>query len=182
MEEKIISNRSREIIRISITGPESTGKTTLAEELATHYHTAWVPEYARQYLSKLNRDYSFDDILHIARQQFKMEQERIPGANRFLFCDTDFIVLKIWCEVKFGRCHQWIEKMASEHIYDLYLLTYPDIKWEYDALREDPHLRRELFNNYQKQLQKLRVNYRIITGTGSLRMQKAVEMIDRMHG
>ncbi|MCK4569489.1 MAG: ATP-binding protein, partial [Bacteroidales bacterium] len=94
--------------RIAITGPESTGKSELAEQLAKHFNTVWVPEYSREYLRELSRSYGYDDILSIAKGQFEGEERMATKASGLLFCDTDFIVNKIWCIDKFGKCHPWI--------------------------------------------------------------------------
>lgn len=163
------------IRRISITGPESTGKTILAGQLASAYNTVFVPEYARAYLHSLDRPYNFDDLLIIAREQYNLEQNMMANANRYLFCDTDFIVLKIWSLVKFGRCSSWIMDKAKHHIYDLYLLTYIDLPWESDPQREDPHQRDMLFELYKNELDNLHVNYYIIEGHGESRLDNAIK-------
>lgn len=165
--------------RIAITGPESTGKSWLAEHLATHYQTVWVPEYARQYLEEVNRSYVRDDLLQIARGQLNREDTMAEKASGYLFCDTEFLVLKIWSEVKFGTCDPWILKNAEEHRYDLYLLCDIDLPWEFDPLREHPGLRRYLFDLYFKELSDRELPFFIVRGTGRQRLQMAIERIDR---
>ncbi len=96
--------------RVSVTGPESTGKTRLAEWLAGHYQTQWVPEYAREYLAKHGPDYTLEDVAAIAHGQLKRENTAVENAREILFCDTDLLVTKIWCEVVFGLCPEWIEQ------------------------------------------------------------------------
>lgn len=76
------------IKKIAITGPESTGKSLLAEQLARYYNTVYVPEYAREYIDNLNKPYNFDDILKIAKAQLKNEKLLETKANKILFCDT----------------------------------------------------------------------------------------------
>ena len=93
------------IRKIAITGPESTGKTWLAENLAARYNTFWVPEFARRFLYGLGRPYNYEDILYIAKKQFIQNEEAFSKASHFLFCDTELIVTKIWCQVKYGQCH-----------------------------------------------------------------------------
>ncbi|HNS17426.1 MAG TPA: ATP-binding protein [Bacteroidales bacterium] len=163
--------------RISITGPESTGKSMLAQQLAGRYHTAYVPEAARSYLASLGRSYSYDDLLLIAREQYRLEQEMARKANRYLFCDTDFIVLKIWSIDKFQRCDPWIQEMVLHHRYDLYLLMDTDLSWEPDPQREDPDRREFLFSLYQAELDKLGVDYYIISGMQEERVRNAVRVI-----
>src|ERR687889_372916 len=95
--------------RIVILGPESTGKSTLCQQLAKHYDTTWVPEYAREHLLKHGMSYTYDDLLSIARRQLAQEDEMAAAAPRgLIFVDTDMYVMKVWCEFVFGKCHQWI--------------------------------------------------------------------------
>ncbi len=165
------------MIRISITGPESTGKSWLAQKLAEHYHTRWVPEYARQYLKEIDRTYTYDDILVIAQNQYK--EENLAAQNTdLIFCDTDFIVTSIWCTVKYGKCHDWITDMLQENHYDLYLLCDIDLPWEFDPLREHPEMRTELFKMYRDMMGKHRFNYRIVNGTGEERLHNAIAFVD----
>ena len=127
--------------RIVILGPESTGKSTLCTELATHYNTLWVPEYARQYLTENGLRYTYDDLLVIARKQLALEDEFAQKLNSgLLFIDTNMYVMKVWCEFVFGRCHQWILDRIAERPYDLYLLCNTDLPWEVQEMREYPDL------------------------------------------
>jgi NadR type nicotinamide-nucleotide adenylyltransferase len=164
--------------RIAITGPESTGKSELAEALAAHYQTVWVPEYAREYLDKLNREYNYEDILLIAKGQVIGETGMLEKANRFLFVDTEMIVLKIWCEVKYCKCHPWILHQLSKQNYDLYLFTDIDLPWQPDPLREHPDKRRELFNLYLDELMKRNLPFEIVSGFGQKRLENAVMIIE----
>ncbi len=166
------------IRRISITGPESTGKSTLAQQLAERYRTVFVPEIARSYLDELQRPYSYDDLLIIAKEQYRLEQKLVKTANRYLFCDTDFLVLKIWSIDKFGRCDPWITNKVMHHRYDLYLLTNIDLPWTPDPQREDPHRREFLFNLYQSELDRLGVSYDILSGNQEERIDAAVRIIN----
>jgi len=90
------------IKKIAITGPESTGKSELAKKLAKHYNTVWVPEFSREYIDNINRPYDYDDIIEIAKGQLNREKEAEKKANKFLFCDTELIVAKIWSEFKYS--------------------------------------------------------------------------------
>lgn len=167
------------IKRISITGPESTGKSELAETLAKHYNTVWIPEVARRYLENIGREYNYDDILMIAKKQIDEENKLAKTANGFLFCDTDLIVTKIWCEYKFGSCHSWILEQIEKHKYDLYLLTNIDLPWQPDPLREHPDKRKEIFELYLKELIQRKSPFEIISGLGSNRVENAVQLINR---
>lgn len=159
--------------RIAITGPESTGKSWLAAGLSAELEAPWVPEYARTYLETLNRPYHFDDVLAIAKGQFNAEERMAIQAKEWLFCDTDFLVTRIWCLVKFGKSHPWIDQMADTHIYAHYLLCNTDLPWEADPLREHPEFRNELFQMYLAELEMRRLPYSIVSGTGQERLVNA---------
>ncbi|MBI9033364.1 MAG: ATP-binding protein [Bacteroidales bacterium] len=166
--------------KIAITGPESTGKSTLASDLAEHYKTVWVPEYAREYLEKINRSYEFDDISIIAKEQKKLENQYIDRAKDLLFCDTELLVTKIWSEYKYGNCDHWILNELKNPGYDLYLLTDIDIPWEYDPQRENPTERKELFDRYYNELIQMKFPFKIINGTREIRLQNAIHYIDQL--
>lgn len=168
------------IKRISITGPESTGKSWLAQQLARHYQEPWVPEYAREYLNNLDLPYGFEDILHIAEGQYRLEEEKALSAKNFLFCDTDFLVTHIWEMVKYGKSHPWIENKKNTHIYDLYLLCNTDLPWEPDPLREHPEQRKELLELYLKELSERKLPYSIISGQGTARLKAAIAAINQL--
>jgi NadR type nicotinamide-nucleotide adenylyltransferase len=168
----------RMIMKVAITGPESTGKSMLSEQLAAHYQTAWVPEYAREYLEKLGRPYEERDILFIARGQVSGEERQLPQATRFLFCDTESLVTKIWSEVKYGRCDPWILDAIERHPYDLYLLCDVDLPWEYDPLREHPDQRQYLFDLYYNELKNRKYPFFVVRGTGPDRLANAVRIIE----
>lgn len=139
--------------RIAITGPESAGKTTLAQALAAGFGTVWVPEYAREYLDKLGRPYVFEDLEAIARGQRELEEQYARRAHRYLFCDTDLLVIHIWSEYKYQQTSPFVLESLNSRPYDLYVLCSPDIPWEYDPLRENPGEREELYQLYKKELE-----------------------------
>lgn len=166
------------IRRIMITGPESTGKSHLAQLMAAHYNTLWVPERARSYLNEIGRPYTEDDLLQIAREQLDLEDELARQANHLLFCDTGMLVLKIWSEHAYGRCHPWIlEQLRTRH-YAHYLLPDIDLPWQADPQREHPQLRDFFFNWYQQELQEAGKPYTLISGQGQERLQKAIKAIE----
>lgn len=171
-------NFKPQTLRIAITGPESTGKSELAEQLAMHYMTAWVPEYAREYLEDLDRKYNYGDILSIAKGQYEREEQMVADAGSLLFCDTEFIVNKIWCDDKFGKCHNWILEMIDSHPYDLYLLCNADLPWEEDPLRENPGDRERLFGLYFHELKSRDFNFEVISGLGQERVKNAIRIVD----
>ena len=165
------------MIKISITGPESTGKSWLAQHLAEHYKTVWVAEYARQYLVEIKRAYTFEDILVIAQKQFENENQATK-SNNLVFCDTDFCVTSIWATVKYNQKHDWIENKLNENTYSLYLLCNIDLPWEFDPLREHPEMRLELFGKYEELLKTNHFNFRIVSGIGDDRLQNAIAFVD----
>ncbi len=164
--------------RIAITGPESTGKTQLAQQLATHFNTNWVTEYAREYIDHLNRPYNQDDILSIAKTQYKQVEALASQCNELLICDTHLLVTKIWSDHKYKECDQWILDHIEKQKIDLYLLCDIDLQWEADPQREHPHLRMHLFNLYKHNLESYNFNYRIVSGQGSDRINNAIAFVN----
>ena len=138
--------------KIVVIGPESTGKSTLSEQLANHYQTQWVPEFARNYLLELQRPYSYEDLLYIAQGQLRQEDTITSGLpSEFVFIDTDMYVMKVWCEYVFKKCHPFILEEIVQRNYDAYLLCNTDLPWVADELREYPDLesREKLYHMYK---------------------------------
>jgi len=165
--------------RIALIGPESSGKTTLCKQLAEHYHTQWVPEYSREHVAELNRKYTLQDIEHCYREQLKQEKELINKANQFIFSDTELIVAKVWCEDVFKTAPEWIEKNIEPEKYDLYLLTFYDLPWLHDPVRENPHRREFFYEWYKRELESRNFPYKIIKGEGEKRFRNALDAIMR---
>ena len=176
MENIMAENKS--IIKVAILGAESTGKTTLCRELAAHYNTIWVPEYAREYVEKLNRPYLLEDLENIAIQHKNNEDISITKANKIMFTDTEFIILKVWSDEVFNMVPSFIKKQLHQQHYDLYLVTANDIPWEYDAVRENPDKRDYLLACYINELKVLKSNYKMINGLGEERLKNAVKEVD----
>lgn len=172
--------------KIVVIGPESTGKSSLCAALATKYNTLWCPEYAREYLLKNGTNYSYKDLLNIAKGQLNLEDAVTKKSNEqsapFVFIDTDMYVMKVWCEFVFGKCHQFILEEINTRKYDLYLLCDTDLPWEKDALREYPdnETRNNLFEIYRNLLEKQQTPWTIINGTGNKRTQNAVNAINQL--
>jgi NadR type nicotinamide-nucleotide adenylyltransferase len=166
--------------KIAITGPESSGKSWLAEKLAAHYKSHWVPEYAREYLEKNGLKYSIDGLEEIAKGQvISMIQAEIKNQE-MLFFDTELVVIKIWSEVVFNKYPIYIEEMLAKQKIDLYLLCYPDIPWEFHPMRENPDNRDYLFELYEMELKNHRFNYRIVKGIGEERLQNAITFVEEI--
>lgn len=156
--------------KIIITGPESSGKTTLCQQLSNHFNIPFTQEFARLYIDSLDRDYIINDLLSIAKQQLKSE-------FKSQLLDTDLITIKIWSEYKYGRCDKWIldeiEKQKSEKRF--YILCSPDIPWQTDNQRENPNDRKKLFEIYKKELENLKHKYFILNGEN--RLEKIIKKI-----
>jgi NadR type nicotinamide-nucleotide adenylyltransferase len=181
--------------KIVITGPESTGKSTLCEQLAAHYKTVWCAEYAREYLLKHGIDYNFDDLITIAKGQLNLEEQHISSiVNRQssmlhspftshlspVFIDTDMYVMKVWCEYVFGKCHQYILDEIVARKYDLYLLCNIDLPWVADELREYPNEepRKELYQIYKDIMINQQTPWVDISGDYAERLEKAIAAVD----
>ncbi len=170
------------IKKIVVIGPESTGKSTLSEQLAGELQTLWVPEYGRQYLEGLGREYNQDDLLQIAKGQIEQEDALAAKANRFLICDTDLHVVKVWSESKYGRCHKWILEEIAKRTYDLYLLTYIDVLWEDDPLREHPEegQRHYFYNIYRDIVQQSSLPWIDVRGDMHERLTLAKDAVQKL--
>jgi NadR type nicotinamide-nucleotide adenylyltransferase len=185
----------QQLKRIAVIGPESTGKSTLCEMLAAHYRTIWCPEYAREYLLKNGKEYSFDDLIHIAKgqteleeslklkvQSLKLENIHQTSKTKLLFIDTDMYVMKVWCEYVFNKCHHFILEEIAKRKYDLYLLCNTDLPWVADELREypDEKNRLELFHIYKDIVVNQSTPWVEITGNDEHRLQQAVKAVDEL--
>jgi NadR type nicotinamide-nucleotide adenylyltransferase len=166
--------------KVCVTGPECTGKSELSEFLATHFKTAWAPEYARAYLNKLIHPYQLSDLTKIAHGQMRLEDEWSSLARNILICDTNLITIKIWSEFKYGQCDPEILKLMQARHYDLYLLCYIDIPWQDDPQREHPQKREQLWEIYKKEIVKSHVPFVEISGPRELRRATALDAVTRL--
>ncbi|WP_162661064.1 AAA family ATPase [Tuwongella immobilis] len=166
--------------RVCIFGPESTGKTTLARQLAAHYRTQWVPEFARGWIDANPRDLAPDDFPFIAQGQIALEDALARQANRVLFCDTDPLTTTLWAMEFLGRIPDPVSQLAAERRYDLTLLLQVDVPWVADSQRFLPHARREFFQKCEQALQQAGRAYVTITGDWAERWQQACAAIDAL--
>lgn len=168
--------------RISLTGPESAGKSTLAAQLAAHYGTTFVPEYARQYLEENGASYTLTDLEAIAHGQLAAEDAAASQASGLLFCDTDLLVVKIWAENAFGTCPAWVLAELAKPRYALTLLLAPDLPWTPDPLREhpDPAQRWYFYGLYRAELVARSWPFVEIGGLAAERLAQAVAAVGKV--
>ena len=168
-------------LTLCLTGPESTGKTTLAEALAGHFDVPLVPEIAREYLSR-RETYDAQDLLEIVRQQIDAEASMRARHDGLLICDTDLLVLQIWWSEKFGPLPELISQAMAQRTPRIYLLMYPDLPWEADAQRENPYDRLRLFARHESELTLGPYRYGIVEGLGDARLDAALHQFERLLG
>jgi len=149
-------------MRFAITGPESSGKTTLAKELALINDGVWIPEFAREYLENLPYNYQLEDLDKIALSQLTLWEK--SNDKILTFFDTEMLVMKIWSEFKYNSCSPFILTALENQSFDHYFLCRPDIAWEEDPLREHPEKREELFELYLKELKIRNLPFTIVEG------------------
>jgi NadR type nicotinamide-nucleotide adenylyltransferase len=166
--------------RVCLFGPESTGKSCLARDLADHYRTVHVPEFARGWLAPKQGVCTPDDIAIIARGQAASEEALARRSSRLLFCDTDLLSTTIWSEVLFGSCPSWIADAARAAHYDLTFLLDIDVPWVDDTERYLPHRRSEFFDRCQSALQAARRRYVILRGDWTERFAAARTAVDAL--
>lgn len=184
MEERLKQHPS-DIVKIVLFGPESTGKTTLSQQLASHYKTLWVPEYAREYLQdkwdREQRTCEPHDLLPIAEGQIRLENDYTEKAKTLLICDTDLLETKVYSEAYYlGYTDPILEKFALRNQYDLYLLTYIDTPWVKDDLRDKPEEREKMFTYFKKTLEKYNRPFITLKGSPEERLREAVKHIDKL--
>ena len=179
------------IKKIVAIGPESTGKSTLCKQLATHFNTMWCPEYAREYLNQNGVKYKYDDLKKIAEGQLTIEDycaEKLKAENlkqqagsNLLFVDTDMYVMKVWYEYVFGKCETFVLHEIAKRKYDLYLLCNIDLPWIEDEMREYPDEKRriELYNIYKDQMLNQPAQWIEITGDYDARLQTAINSVKK---
>lgn len=174
------------MLKLAVVGAESSGKTTLARDLAAALPCAWLPEYARHYFAaKGDAGYTLDDVIAIAQGQRAGEQEpaRWHGSANaaWLVCDTNALVCKIWAEVRFGHCPPAIATAWLAQDYALHILPTPDIAWQPDPLRENPHDRPALFERYRAALQAAAVPFCVVSGSPAQRVAQVLAALVK-HG
>jgi NadR type nicotinamide-nucleotide adenylyltransferase len=171
-------NISKKTLRIAITGPESSGKTMLAKQLADRFDGLYIPEYAREYVETLHRPYTYDDVEHIAKTQVSQYQETKSASQQLFFFDTWLLITIVWFNWVYGKTPDWLEDRIRECPIDLFLLCSPDLPWEADPVRENGGENRvKLFEQYQKELSYYGFNFVLVSGSGDSRLANAVAAV-----
>jgi NadR type nicotinamide-nucleotide adenylyltransferase len=175
------------IKKFVIVGPESTGKSTLSQNLANHFKTEWVREYAREYLETNGTDYTFENLYDIAQGQLAGEDAALKklqedGRGLPLIIDTDMYVIKVWSEFVFNKCDNRVLTEITKRKYDGYILSNTDVPWVKDNLREYPDfaIREKLFHFYKEELSEQKVPWIIINGGYEERTQQAIDFVQSL--
>ena len=162
--------------KISVVGPESSGKTTLTKYLSKTLKCNYSEEYARAYLDK-RKTYDVQDLIKIAREQNRIIKNSIKKDNEYFIADTSCLVIELWSKIKFNYVDVDLEYLSLNEDFDFYLLCKPDIPWEEDRLRENPNDRDDIFNIYKSTLKKRNLNFKIVEGSLLERLLKALDFI-----
>jgi HTH-type transcriptional regulator, transcriptional repressor of NAD biosynthesis genes len=172
--------------RICLVGAESTGKTTLAQILANHYDTNWVPEYGREYCEEKWKDGIITDewfsgeFITIALEQLRREDHAARFANKVLICDTDPFATSLWHERYTKQRSKEVEEIANNRRYDLYILTGDEIPFVQDGTRDGEHIRHWMHERFVKELSATNRPWVLVTGTLQERTKQAIHYIDKI--
>lgn len=156
-----------------LTGPESTGKSTLARQLAEHFGAPLVEEYGRTYCERFGNDCDALDLVHIAAGQLYHEDLAAAQATDLLICDTDLIVTETYAELYLGTCPPLIRELARSRHYDLWLLLDTDLPYVQDAIRLFADRRPAHFNRLREILDERRLPYVIVSENFEERFERA---------
>lgn len=166
--------------KIAVVGPESTGKSTMANYLAKELGTVCVPEYARYYCKNLNNQYTLQDETNMFYGQVALEEALTPSANHgLLVCDTTILTVKIWSDHLFGHTPAEVTDEIRSRKYDLYLLMDIDLPWEDDPLRDFPTERAHFMQVWKEELNALQAEYEIISGLEETRLQNGLNAVKK---
>jgi NadR type nicotinamide-nucleotide adenylyltransferase len=170
---------NKRIKKIAIVGPESTGKSTMAIDLAKYYQVPWVPEYSRYYCEALTTPCTMQDEINMFHGQLALEHSVLVMAETdFVICDTTFLTVKIWSDAFFGKSPEIVLDALPKHSYDFYVLLDIDLPWEDDPLRDFPNQREHFMEIWHNELQQLGASYKVVSGLGEERFKNAVQVID----
>ena len=162
---------------VTITGPESTGKSTLAEALGYRYSAPVVPDVSRAYVAVLQQPYTEKDVLKIAGQIIAEEEKALGSGARLIISDNDLINIKIWLQYYGWEVPLWLQQQLVLRKSALYLLCNIDLPWVHDPQRHNEHDRHMLYAAFEKELKALQANYKVINGLFEERLQNALATI-----
>lgn len=167
-------------VRFCVVGAESTGTTTLAQDLAKHFNTSWVPEFGRFYwegkmFTPDASTWQTPEFLFIARQQNRFEDAMAETCNRLLFCDTDSFATSLWHERYVGSMSSEVDEISSDRKYALYFLTDVDIPFFQDGTRDGEHIRHNMHRRFIEELEKRGKKFIIVSGSREERLDRAVK-------
>ena len=166
------------LTRICLTGPESTGKSRIAERLARELGTVSVPEYAREYALAHDGRLTSGDVEPIARGQIEREDGGAVAASRILILDTDLISTVVYARHYYGSCPSWIEEEARRRRADLYLLMDTDLPWKADAARDAAgDVREDLFDAFRAALDEFETRWTIVSGAWEERWRAVIDTV-----
>jgi NadR type nicotinamide-nucleotide adenylyltransferase len=172
-----------EVKRIAVFGPESTGKTRLAETLAGHFGVAWVPEYAREF-GEREGVIGLEDMIPIAREQWRREDEAAAKAERLLICDTDALTTMLWSDLLYGTCPEELRRGADKRAknYALYLLLDIDVPFAPDPQRcfPEPEDRERCARVWRGALERRGLPFVVIRGDWPERERAAIAAVEQV--
>lgn len=168
------------MIRVVLTGSESTGKSTLGARLAARYGVELVPEFVRDFAQRKGGSIDFSDHGPIAKGQMALEDEYAARADRLLLQDTDLLSTVVYCRHYFGRCPVWIEQAARERCPSLYLLCEIDAPWIADGVRDRGERREEMQRLFREAVAESGATFVVLEGGLSRRETNAVDAIDEL--
>ena len=168
------------MIRVVLTGSESTGKSTLAVELARYYDAALVPEFVREFAEAKGGMIDFSDHGPIARGQMALEDAQLALGRPIVVQDTDLLSTVVYCKHYFGRAPDWIVDEAAARAPDLYLLCEIDLPWIADGVRDRGHMRDEMQQLFRDAVMSSGAPVAIVHGEGKERLERAVDAVDAL--
>lgn len=164
---------------VAITGAESTGKSTLSEQLSQHFEIPFEPEFARDYVRKIGNKYTFSDVEFIARKQVKQYEELAQSDHKLVILDTWLLITKVWFDVVFQKVPDWIEEGIQKLPIDLFLVCDTDLPWMPDDVRENGGENRlKLHARYLNEIKSYGFQFHIVSGTGAERTQNAISCLN----
>ncbi|WP_439185008.1 AAA family ATPase [Carboxylicivirga taeanensis] len=172
--------QSNKPIVIVFTGPESTAKSTLSKQVSAAFDGMWIPEHAREYVEQLNRPYTYEDVIAIARQQIEAYEAAMRSGKSVVVFDTFLIITKVWFTEVYQKVPDWFESKLKDLKVDLHLLCYPDIRWVADGVRENEHKRNYLYEQYKFELENYGLAYQVVKGEGDERICQAISYVNNL--